>query len=151
MSVDRRCLSLTRPWEQVILHGPKRIENRKHPPPPAVLGQHVLLHAARSREDGDGLDFIAARWPGFDRALAHDPAGIGLLVGAARIVGCTSDRDDPWYTGPWGWVLTDVVAFDRPLGPVRGMLGCWRVPEALRDEAEAALDLALRAARDRQC
>ena len=34
----------------------------------------------------------------------------------------------PWYSGPFGYEISDAVAFDQPI-PCRGMLGFWTVPD----------------------
>lgn len=40
--------------------------------------------------------------------------------------------DSPWFSGPYGWLLVDVVAFPEPV-PAKGAMGLWRVWGELRD------------------
>jgi hypothetical protein len=80
--------------------------------------------------------------------------GVARLVGVVRRLGKFYDRDDggpsfgrcigkgavmellsqaeskriePWWRGPWGWLLEDAVALPEPI-PMRGAGGLWRIP-----------------------
>ena len=141
-----KALTLWRPWSDAIVHGPKRVENRPWAPHADVVGELIAIHAGRRYDDLDG----AAEWPwpgGYVPPHPSDsPTGI---VGVARVVGALDtrhgrylqrrhDRDlarlaaldrDPWWAGPVGWLLDDVVALPEPI-PHPGSLGLWRVPPA---------------------
>ena len=146
-----RGLTLWRPWSDAIVHGPKRVENRLRPPPASVLGELIAIHAGRKYGFGNWTLPSAARRGYEPPNEAKCPRGI---VGVARVVGYLdlrgADRvmkhrvdldcggyhdldrlhaldEDPWWVGPVGWLLDDVVAFPEPI-PHRGMLGLWRVP-----------------------
>lgn len=42
---------------------------------------------------------------------------------------------DPWWLGPVGWLLEDVVALPKAI-PYPGALGLWRVPPKIVDQIE---------------
>jgi hypothetical protein len=46
----------------------------------------------------------------------------------ARMTGVVTESADPWFTGPYGWTLDDVVALPAPV-PCRGAQGLWPVPD----------------------
>lgn len=150
---DLRALTLWRPWSDAIVRGPKRVENRSWAPPSSVLHEVMALHA--------GLHYDRGAWPwpvGFaPPSPDNSPTGI---IGVARVMGAFRrlSRDsieliyedehprfdlgaalllehmeqDPWFAGPYGWLLGEVVAID-PV-PCKGAMGIWRVPPAVGDE-----------------
>jgi hypothetical protein len=141
-----KALTLWRPWSDAIVLGPKRVENRPWAPPAAMLGKLIAIHAGK-RFDSDGAAAIRVVWPDVPNE-ARSPGGI---VGIARIVGYLDLRkearvvrvaedafsraaarvssldQDPFWMGPVGWLLEDVVALSKPV-PHPGALGLWRVP-----------------------
>lgn len=143
-----KALTVWRPWSDAIVRGPKRVENRTWPP--FVVGGRIAIHAGKRYQDLDN----ASEWPwpaGFVPPHEVDsPTGI---VGVARLVGAldvrhgrrylqrADDADrarldaldrDPWWAGPVGWLLDDVVAIE-PV-PCRGAMGLWTVPAAVAAE-----------------
>ncbi len=154
-------LTLWQPWAWCIAHGTKRVENRNWPPPDALVGQRLAIHAGR-HYDADGAATLPARAalglrpgepPGPDTivrgaivavatvagAVLVDPDGRGGFV-ARRVLGpLAPDRvraveRDPWTEGAWGWVLEDVVAVEPIACP--GNRRLWAVEPTL---AEAVL------------
>lgn len=138
-----KALTFWRPWSDAIVRGPKRCENRGWPPPDRMLGEYIAIHAGKRYQRGEWP------WPdGFEPpAEADSPQGI---VGVARIRGAldlrrgralmyletvdelqVADRldeldRDPWWAGPCGWLLDEVVAIE-PV-PCRGAQGLWNLP-----------------------
>jgi ASCH domain len=116
-----RALSLWQPWASLVASGRKRIENR--PWPTKVRGR-VLIHAGKKVDDPMGCAAMCARLgvplPD-ERSLER-----GGIVGAVTIVDCVERSDDPFFFGPFGFVLEDA----RPIAlvPCRGMLGFFSVP-----------------------
>lgn len=135
-----RALTLWRPWSDAIVHGPKRVENRSWAPP--MLGELIAIHAGKKYGLGDWKlpdSYVAP-------TKANSPTGI---VGVARVVGYLDLRkpgrrrfeasvsrnlvrlshldEDPWWLGPVGWLLEDVVSLPEPIEHP-GSLGLWRVP-----------------------
>jgi len=130
---ELRALTLWRPWDQAILYGGKRIENRPWVPWAKVLGKVIGLHAGM-KYDRDG-----ALWM-LEKKLYVPPSpscsNPGVIVGLARVVDCVVSSDDPWFSGPFGWMLDDVVALEKPV-KAKGMQGLWRVDgEALEQIQE---------------
>lgn len=115
-----KAITLHRPWAHAVAHLGKDYENRSWgcPLPPGSL---IAIHA------GKKFDPAAADW--IRRTLGQDcspdqPTGI---VAIAKFGGNVRAADSPWFVGPIGWRLTDVVAF--PSIPCRGQQGLWRVPD----------------------
>jgi len=159
--LDLRGVTFWRPWAEAIVRPvpagasaphPKRVDNR--PPRSALgsrVGRHIALHAGLKvhREGIAWLnDVFGYGWS------ESDLAPPGAILGVARVVGVAPSADIPWHFGASyggkanvGWLLDDVVAFERPVwgpggSPVVGALGCWRLPagvdEAVREAVAAA-------------
>jgi hypothetical protein len=47
--------------------------------------------------------------------------------------------DDPWWTGPVGWLLDDVRELAEPV-PTRGVPGVWTIDDEVREMMEALRD-----------
>lgn len=138
--------------------GPKRVENRGWPPPSTILGaEPIALHAAKNFDHGAppfarrlGVEIphllaLAPREPGGVPRPVHPE---GVIVGVARVTGWVNGAPgqvesfagmsraraetvaaSPWFFGPYGWVLEDVVALPQPV-PHRGAQGLWVVQAA---------------------
>jgi len=101
------------------------IANRPWPPWPRIIGHRIALHA--------GLRYDVSGAMGMREEGLYDPppdalCPKGCIVGTFRVTGYVEESDDPWFIGPFGWLLADVVALDRPV-PCRGAQGLWKVPE----------------------
>ena len=117
-------LTLQQPWASAVRDLGKRTENRSWPPPQRTLGQFIAIHAGQSFRE-DAADWLAART---GRMLTRQNVPLGAVVALARVVEVVQEHpDDPWFIGPYGWVLDDVVAL-TPV-PCRGRQQLWRVPE----------------------
>lgn len=124
-------ITLIRPWGWCITGfkpgqypiDPKRIENRTYPPPRGIETGLLVLHAGKSVDSEMTTHLV-----GQLGALIPD-TGDGV-IGVCRCTGYVQSSDDIWFNGPFGWVLTDVVAISPPLR-MRGHLGCHRVPTPL--------------------
>lgn len=138
-----KALTLWQPWASSIVYGPKRIENRPWRPPENLMGERFLIHAGL-KWDESAVALLAAHWPQFREAEdLKIKFPTGAIIGRARIVGCLSKtpadqtaldfgkadtlerhRHDPFFFGPFGWVLEDVEAFDEPI-ECRGFQKLW--------------------------
>lgn len=122
-----RGLTPWQPWAYAVCRLGKRIENRPWAPWPAIIGQVIAIHAAAKvdpAEERRVADALAGR------GLALPPPESlprGAIVATARVVGCVRASADPWFFGPFGWQLADVVALPGPIA-CRGMQGLWPVP-----------------------
>lgn len=122
-------LTLHRPWAGLIVHGPKRTENRSWAPPSTPLT--IGLHAGRGL-DRSMLDRLT-------RHLGPQPEVLldQGLVGTARIASAHRAQDCPegrschyWGTGSgWHWMLDQVRVLPRPV-PAPGRQRLWRLDPA---------------------
>ena len=120
-----RVLTIWQPWASLIIHGPKRIENRARKPWSRLHGQLIGIHAG-ARIDTDTESDYATRYQ-LPAPLPH-----GALLGVARIVGTVEHSNDPWFLGPVGIKLADVIAFPSAV-PMRGAQSYWSPIRRLND------------------
>lgn len=120
-------LTVRQPWAWAIAAGYKTIENRSWPPPNDLIGQLLVIHA------GKALDK-----PGVEECRQLVPAGAcpdtfdsGAIIAVARLTHVITESADPWFSGPFGWVLTDAT----PIPPVEclGKLGIWHLPSTIEE------------------
>lgn len=142
-----KALTLRHPWAFAVARLGKRIENRTWRPPASLVGQFVAIHGgasprirARMREAMEDARRILYTIPGAqDLAIAALGPDVKLaqmvtpgIVCIARVLGVETECDDPWFHGPFGWVLDDVFALPDPV-PCRGAQGLWDVPASALD------------------
>jgi hypothetical protein len=144
-----RALTLHAPWAYAVAHLEKRVENRSQPPPRTVLGKRIAIHA--------GLAEKPAEWTAIAKCIGLPDgkwtgpmATRGAVVATAFVYGWMRSPSDwhtvdglpprmgrhvgsPWFVGPVGWLLTQVVTLPEPV-PCRGAQGVWFLPA---DVAEA--------------
>lgn len=118
-----RALTIKEPWVSCILFHGKRIENRTWRLPAGMQGQTIALHTAKKIDkQGMAAAELLAGVDQFDELLP-----LGEIVATARIVHCVAKSQDPWFVGPFGFVLDEIKPLKHPLA-VRGALGFWNVP-----------------------
>lgn len=153
-------LTIIQPWAELIVRGPKRYENRTWEPPRTLVGGYLAIHAGKAVDGDSwggaidtardahlvatlpvlaGLMALPAPEPGDrfarqrERRYVERACPYSAIVGVARLAGVARAMPvphDPWWFGPVGWRLDDVVAFD-PV-PCRGAQGLWSLaPETL--------------------
>lgn len=122
-----RTLSIRQPWAWLIVNGHKTVENRDWHTP---FRGRFLIHAGSQMVQRDywaTVDHLKAELgievPHF---LELDRGGI---VGAATLVDCVTEMDNPFFTGPFGFVLAD--ARPLPFVECKGQLGFFSVPRDL--------------------
>jgi hypothetical protein len=104
-----KSITLQRPWPFAITH----------------LGKRIAIHTGKAL-DASGAEWMQeeglapAQWPA-------EAAVQGAIVCTAVIAGVVRDSDDPWFFGPFGWLLQDVQVLATPV-ECRGMQGIWNVP-----------------------
>lgn len=157
-------LTLVQPWAELIVRGPKRVENRTWQPHGLRVGGYLAIHAGK-RLDADcwhgavetaicagllaSLPVLAKfdqtppkkRGDRFDpeKAYVQNAVPYSAIVGVARLAGVEREEPadgDPWWFGPVGWRLDDVVAID-PV-PCSGAQGLWALDEATYQAVRAA-------------
>lgn len=136
-------LTLKQPWAWAITNASKRIENRSWCPPDSLVGQRFALHAGQDW-DADGATRL--REHHFLEVPTQGTVTAGAIVGTALLLGYMDARnpkamvahgdwdaeqwmptEDPYWIGPVGWMLADVVVLDRVVA-CRGALGLWQMP-----------------------
>lgn len=147
-----KALSIKQPWAWLIVNGYKGIENRTWHLPESMRGQRIYVHAGK-KPDGENYnntkrivadvmtmlpeDVAASVWELVYERNSHPGhantwwAHYGAIVGEVDIVDCVTNRpyassDSPWFVGPYGFVLDNPVAYDKPI-PYSGRLGFFDV------------------------
>lgn len=115
-------LTIKQPWLWLILHGPKYIENRSWKPPAKLIGSRLWLHAGKTI-DQDGIDFIHSQ--GIKLPENYET---GAVLGSAVLADVVIEHDDPWFFGPYGWVLENIEILDQPI-PCQGKQKLWQFSE----------------------
>lgn len=160
IAVPDKALSFTQPWVAFVVGGWKPVENRKWPPPVAMLGQYFALHASLKYDPlGEAM---AERYRELTGAtVPRIGTGVhGAIVGVARLDGVVDklmprhySRNSGWReygtdevaalrvtASPWcmpieraryGWYLNEVYQLEQPI-PCKGALSFWRLPEGVR-------------------
>lgn len=163
MTSPLHALSIKQPWAWAIVHARKQVENRGWAPPRALCGQRIAIHASKGL-DADGFaplsEIIGGGVPSATLLPKGQIVATARLVGAARVlplddpdgprvaVGQLQGHLDehhaaliassPYSSGPWCWVLEDVVDVTSARLFAKGALGLWRVPPGLAEEVRAA-------------
>ncbi len=96
----------------------------------AAIGPLPLLDkllAIPPRERGDRFD---ARETYVRGAVPYGAVvAVGRYLGAMREPVVIECRADPWFCGPWGWCIDDVIALPEPV-ECRGAQGLWSFDDA---------------------
>lgn len=139
-----KATSLWQPWASLIMLGAKRVETRSWKPPESLIGQRVMIHAAKR------TDPCVLREP-FSIYIADPPrdAPTGVLLGSVKIEGAwhidhpadaemiaheyhrlDGRRGAPvwderatehelafgdYATGRWAWGLADIRRLNEPI------------------------------------
>lgn len=119
-----RALSLWQPWAHIVANGTKKVENR---PRQTHLRGRFLIHAGLKKDDPMGCVAMCERLGVALPDVRHLKRG--GIVGVATIVDCVSNSKDPWFFGPYGYVLKD--AQPLPFVPCRGELGFFKVDDSV--------------------
>ena len=119
-SIMAKALSVAQPWAWAIIHGSKRIENRRY------RTSHrgpLFIHASKSREwlgtEGDLLPTLPP----------YSDLVYGAIIGVVDVVDCVPVEQvagDPFAEGPWCWILENPRAIE-PF-PCRGQQNLFSVP-----------------------
>ena len=100
------CLSVRQPWAWLIINGIKDIENRSFL---CHKRGTIALHASTTqtkKEYAAALALIADRELNITLPPIEELV-TGAIVGLVDIVDCVTESDSPWFTGEYGWVLTN--------------------------------------------
>jgi len=124
-----RGLTLWQPMAWAIAAGHKRIENRPWKPWRNV--SHLAIHAGAKyhRAHAEQIAAIGIEVPDrgdlvFGAIIAVVPLRGHVHVDAVGVP--DHYRDNPWFSGPYAWLLGDVVKLDEPIAR-RGAQGLWNL------------------------
>jgi hypothetical protein len=133
-----KALTLRQPWAYLIIHGPKRIENRRWN---THFRGRFFIHTSKihTQKDHDLAEAVASRyWVRLPKR--GSPAyQCGGIIGSVELVDVMPrwSPDVDWkFEGQYGFVLQD----PRPVDfiPCNGRLNFWTVPE---DDLYAAIKM----------
>lgn len=119
-------ITLHRPYPWAIFHAGKNYENRGYPLPEKYLDQWVAIHAGQ-RYNQLAADDIERGGYGTPLNPHDDPTGIIGLVRFDASFHWVDKVQAVWFTGPWGWHITDRLLLAEPI-PILGKQGFWKVP-----------------------
>ena len=124
-------LSVRQPWAWMIVNGWKDVENRTWP---TSFRGEVLIHAAGKMtrdEYAEGFDTFDTIVPAETEVIIprRQDMELGGIVGAVTITDCVDESESPWFSGPYGFLMTG--ARKLPFVVVRGQLGFFRVEYAM--------------------
>lgn len=120
-----KALSILQPWAWLIVHGYKPVENRRWR---TNYRGPLLIHAGKKWgvEQKQDLALVRRHFP---HIQLPDAFARGGIVGTATLVDCVSSMDDPWFFGPYGFVLERAQAL--PFMECRGALGFFTPPQEI--------------------
>lgn len=140
---DIKALSIRQPWAWLIVNGYKSIENRSWK---TKYRGPFLIHASKTF-DHDGYDWIVNNFvntplPGKESIstkkglLGHYRTG--GFVGISELIACLDQSDDPFFTGPYGFELSNVHPIEFIEYP--GSLKFFNVPDSVINQIELKSD-----------
>ena len=98
MDTEYRILSIRQPWASLIVSGAKTIENRKWS---TLYRGALLIHAGLTSVDLPAVEAYCKR-----RGIRlPDTYETGGIVGVCDLVDVVTESDNPWFRGPYGFVL----------------------------------------------
>ncbi len=125
-----------------VAHAGKNVENRSWELPLKHVGTRIAIHAGSN----PGSAHIRARLAREKNAPEPDAFPRSAIVATVRLEACiarsgiVSGRlsrealerllESRWFSGPFGWILTDVRALEAPI-PCKGALGLWNLPDPI--------------------
>lgn len=138
-----KVLSVRQPWADLIVSGPKDVENRARR---SNYRGPLLIHASQA-VDSQGMEELITelRQVGDEDGIAfHSNSPTGCIVGLVEMVDCVTEHPSDWFEGPFGYVLEKPLLFVHPI-PMKGKLGIYDLPV----ELESVVAEAIREAQER--
>lgn len=145
-----KALSVRQPWAHLIVHGPKRVENRTRN---CLYRSEVAIHSSKGMtqtEFHDAAHFAASLGWRFDGSAIH----LGAIVGVATIIDCLAPGErrsvqmrvgNPpidfrwWDRGQYGICLADVRALKEPVPCLGSLAMPWTVPPDIERQVREQL------------
>jgi hypothetical protein len=95
-----KALSIRQPWAHLIVKGIKRVENRDWS---TLHRGPLLIHAAQQLWQKDSIEQIERRY----RVRIPAELFVGAIIGRVDLVDVVTRSDDPFFYGPFGFVLAN--------------------------------------------
>lgn len=121
-----KALTVRQPWAHLIMAGLKTIENRTW----QTNYRGVLYIHAGSRMHETPLAEINRR---HKLNIEINQLQFGAIIGRVELVDIVSRSDNPYFTGPYGWILENPEALE-PI-PLRGKMGLFDLPAGTIEKA----------------
>lgn len=119
-----RTLSIRQPWAWLIVNRHKPVENRDWS---TLFRGRFLIHAGSQMVRRDYWSTVDQLKAELGIEVPHlTSLDFGGIVGAATLVDVVTEMDNPFFKGPYGFVLQD--ARPLPFIPYKGTLGWFNVP-----------------------
>lgn len=139
-----KALTLRHPWAWAVCYLGKPVENRTWMPSPRQLrpGEKFAIHAGKMPSKIEIAEALA--WMDFEGLLHNAPLDKvpafadlrtqeSAIVAVATFGGIVTEHPSPWFCGPYGWVLDDLVVLPAPVA-CRGAQGLWNLPPDVLEE-----------------
>lgn len=114
-----KVLTVRQPWASFIVSGHKTIENRTWI---TNYRGSLYIHAGSRMHETPIAEIESRHKIEIDRDALH----FGALVGRVQLVDIVTKSDDPFFIGPYGWVLENPEPLD-PI-PMSGAMGLFDLP-----------------------
>jgi hypothetical protein len=128
-----KAITLHRPWGNAITDYGKDIENRSWPCP-LVCGDYLAIHNG-AKWDAAAVKFIQEITGIYEAELNPIEVVPGAIIAVVQFFGNSRDLDpgfNPWFMGPIGWKLGNVVKITPVI--CKGQQGLWNLPEDVLEE-----------------
>lgn len=139
VDVVPRGVTLIRPWAWAVACAGKDVENRTWEPWRSAIGGWLAIHAGQKWDEA-ALAWIRERVDARCLPLpakSEDPSGV--IVAVAQLGAILTSSDSPWFTGPFGWRLDNVVRLPAPV-PCKGAQGLWQLPADVLARVRAGVE-----------
>jgi len=126
-----KALTIWQPWASLIMAGAKPFEFRGWRAPRSMIGQRIVIHAAKRRPDWhECRHLLLALQEGGEIAAEtclHPAIALPILCGCVdelpRSAGLGTAIIGEQHAN-WGWPMLDVEVWPEPI-PMRGAQGFW--------------------------
>jgi len=132
-----KALTVCEPYAWMLIHGPKRIENRSWP---TNYRGPLLIHSGLSKKWLKEFHAMRFKLPRKERVLEHVPPlppdkgyRFGHILGIVDLIDCVPVKDvkgQPFAWGPWCWITANPRPF-TPAVEYRGAMGLFNVDEGV--------------------
>ena len=117
-----KALSIRQPYAWLICRGYKDVENRTWS---TKFPGRIYVHAGVSKLSMKDADNYALRRLTSSQTAEYmtvkNILTFGAIIGEVSIIDCVTESSSPWFTGKYGFVLSNPILYDHPV-PCKGKL-----------------------------